>query len=579
MRIFAQLFWYFKRQWRKYLGAILILMVVSLLEMIPPKLIGQVVDKVVAGSMSSDQFWLPLLGIAGMWLFSYFLRVLWRVWLFGAAAELGTVLRNRLFKHFSKHPPRFFERYKTGDLMARSTNDVNAVVMTAGEGVLTAADSLISGAIVLIVMTTQLSWQLTLLALLPMPIMALFVNKLGSQLHGRFSSSQAAFSTLTETTQDSLNGIRMVRSFGLEQHQQANFDAAADQAGEHNMAVAEVDAKFDPVIYSTIGMSFFLSVAGGGYMVAQGLMTLGDLTAFTLYQGLMIWPMLAIAWLFNIIERGSAAWKRLQTIFDEEPEIVSGNSALAKNSSTLSVDVKKFSWHSQQHPALHQIEFELKPGTILGLAGPVGSGKSSVIALLLRLQELKEGEIYLGDVEIKEADLSMWRSTFAVVSQAPFLFSRSIAENISLGFPNATRDQIRHAAELACIDEDIMNFKLGYETLVGEKGITLSGGQKQRISIARALLLEAPILILDDALSAVDGRTEHRILSNLHSSERKQSVIVIAHRLTALEQADQIIVLNQGKVTEQGTHQQLISQNSWYSEMHQYQMLVSELEA
>ncbi|MGF1765041.1 ABC transporter transmembrane domain-containing protein [Aliivibrio kagoshimensis] len=579
MRIFAQLFWYFKRQWRKYLGAILILTVVSLLEVIPPKLIGQVVDQVVDGTMHQSELWLPLLGIGGIWLFSYFLRVLWRVWLFGAAAELGTVLRNRLFKHFSKHPPRFFERYKTGDLMARSTNDVNAVVMTAGEGVLTAADSLISGAIVLIVMTTQLSWELTLLALLPMPIMALFVNKLGSQLHGRFSSSQAAFSSLTETTQDSLNGIRMVRSFGLEQHQQANFDAAADQAGEHNMAVAEVDAKFDPVIYSTIGMSFFLSVAGGGYMVSQGALTLGDLTAFTLYQGLMIWPMLAIAWLFNIIERGSAAWKRLQTIFDEEPEIVSGSSELTQNSTTLHVDVKNFSWHSQQHPVLHQIAFGLQPGSILGLAGPVGSGKSSVIALLLRLQELKEGEIHLGDVEIKHADLSMWRSTFAVVSQAPFLFSRSIADNIALGFPNATREQIRHAAQLACIDEDIMTFKQGYETLVGEKGITLSGGQKQRISIARALLLDAPILILDDALSAVDGRTEHQILSNLHRSERKQSVIVIAHRLTALEQADQIIVLNQGHVTEQGTHQQLINQNSWYSEMHQYQMLVSELEA
>ena len=579
MRIFSQLSWYFRRQWRKYCGAIFILFIVSVIELVPPKVIGWIVDGVVDGSLSSHDLALYLGGVAALWLLVYGLRILWRVWLFGAAAELGTVLRNRLYRHFSSHPPRFFERYKTGDLMARSTNDVNAVVMTAGEGVLTGADSLISGVVVLVVMTTQLSWELTLLALLPMPIMALCVNKLGTRLHGRFSASQAAFSTLSETTQDSLNGVRMIRAFGLEKHQQQAFDKVTDDVGEKNAAVAQVDALFDPVIYMTIGMSFFLSVSGGGYLVYTEQLTLGDLTAFTLYQGLMIWPMLAIAWLFNIIERGSAAWDRLNTIFKEDPDIVSGTTELTPEPQTLSVDVSSFTWRGQQQPALGKLCFQLEPGEVLGIAGPVGSGKSTLLALLLRLQELEEGKIHFNQVEIKQADLEMWRSRFAVVSQSPFLFSRSIADNIALGDPKASLAQIREAASLACIDEDIMKFPDGYDTLVGEKGVTLSGGQKQRIAIARALLLNAEILILDDALSAVDGRTEHQILANLGKAEQKQSVIVIAHRLTALEQADQILVLNQGQVAEQGTHSDLLRTGQWYSEMYQYQKLASALEA
>lgn len=579
MRIFSQLSWYFRRQWRKYCGAIFILFIVSVMELVPPKVIGWIVDGVVDGSLSHHDLALYLGGVAALWVLVYGLRILWRVWLFGAAAELGTVLRNRLFRHFSSHPPRFFERYKTGDLMARSTNDVNAVVMTAGEGVLTGADSLISGFVVLVVMTTQLSWELTLLALLPMPIMALCVNRLGTRLHGRFSDSQAAFSTLSETTQDSLNGVRMIRAFGLEQHQQQAFDKVTDDAGRKNAAVAQVDALFDPVIYMTIGMSFFLSVSGGGYLVYTEQLTFGDLTAFTLYQGLMIWPMLAIAWLFNIIERGSAAWNRLNTIFQEDPDIVSGTTELTQDPQALSVEVDSFTWRGQQQPALRRLCFQLAPGEILGIAGPVGSGKSTLLALLLRLQELDEGKIHFNEVEIKKADLEMWRSRFAVVSQSPFLFSRSIADNIALGDPGASLVQIRKAASLACIDDDIMKFPEGYDTLVGEKGVTLSGGQKQRIAIARALLLNAEILVLDDALSAVDGRTEHQILANLGKAEQKQSVIVIAHRLTALEQADQILVLNQGQVAEQGQHSELIEAGQWYSEMYQYQKLASALEA
>ncbi|MGF1729481.1 ABC transporter transmembrane domain-containing protein [Photobacterium kasasachensis] len=572
MQIFWQLRWYFRQQWRRYGGAIVILILVSLFELLPPRAIGWIVDGVVTGEITLPVMLSWLAGIAVLWFVVYILRIIWRVWLFGAAAELGTVLRNRLYRHFSSHPPVFFERYKTGDLMARSTNDVNAVVMTAGEGVLTAADSLIMGLAVLFVMTTMLSWELTVLALLPMPFMAMAVFRFGRQLHSCFSESQAAFSDLTDKTQETLNGVRMIRAFGLEQRQQVDFADVVDRVGEKNLAVEKVDAKFDPVIQLTIGMSFFLSIAGGGYMVSQGRLTLGDLTAFALYQGLMIWPMLAMAWLFNILERGSAAWKRLQHIFDEAPEIVSGDAALAATQQDLQVDIEAFYWNGQTQPALSEVNVTLQPGQMLGIAGPIGSGKSTLLSLLLRQQELKQGSISYGGISITEADLNHWRSRFAVVSQSPFLFSRSIAENIALGRPDASMAQIRAAAQAACIDEDIIQFPDGYETLVGEKGITLSGGQKQRISIARALLLEAEILVLDDALSAVDGKTEHRILANLRQ-QQKQTVIVIAHRLTALEQADTVLVLQHGQIAEQGDHQTLIGAGSWYGEMYRYQQL------
>ncbi len=574
---FWQLRWYFRQQWRRYGGAILILILVSLFELLPPRAIGWIVDGVVTGDISLPVMLGWLAAIAALWFVVYILRIIWRVWLFGAAAELGTVLRNRLYRHFSSHPPVFFERYKTGDLMARSTNDVNAVVMTAGEGVLTAADSLIMGIAVLFVMTTMLSWELTILALLPMPFMALAVFRFGRQLHTCFSESQAAFSDLTDKTQETLNGVRMIRAFGLEQRQQADFSAVVDRVGEKNLAVEKVDAKFDPVIQLTIGMSFFLSIAGGGYMVSLGRLTLGDLTAFTLYQGLMIWPMLAMAWLFNILERGSAAWKRLQHIFDEAPEIVSGDTALASTHQALQINIEAFHWNGQMQPALSGVNFTLQPGQMLGMAGPIGSGKSTLMSLLLRQQELEQGSISYGGVSITEANLNHWRSRFAVVSQSPFLFSRSIADNIALGMPDASLEQIREAARAACIDEDIVQFPEGYDTLVGEKGITLSGGQKQRISIARALLLEAEILVLDDALSAVDGKTEHRILANLRQ-QQKQTVIVIAHRLTALEQADNILVLQHGQISEQGDHHTLIGAGSWYAEMYRYQKLEQAIE-
>ncbi|ELA9371504.1 ATP-binding cassette domain-containing protein [Vibrio parahaemolyticus] len=578
MRIFWQLRWYFRQKWKHYVGSILLFAVISALQLVPPKAVGVIVDGVVDNTLETNTLIMWLLGLIVLLFTIYGCRILWRIWLFGASWELGTILRNRLYRHLSTQPPRFFERYKTGDLMARGTNDVRNIVMTAGEGVLTAADSVITGIAVLIIMVTQVSWKLTVMALLPMPFLAVIIFFIVRILHQRFRVAQEAFSSMSDMTQESLNGVRMLRAFGLENQEQQRFEDVVDDTGAKNIAVARVDARFDPAIQLTIGLSFLLSVAAGAYLVDKGEITLGDLTAFTMYLGLMIWPMLAFAFLFNILERGSAAWNRLQEIFDEQPEIIGGTQPLDDKPLPLHIKIDAFHWSKELPPALAAVDVTLEPGKMLGIAGPVGSGKSTLLTLLLRQHDLENGTIQFGDVKIKDAILPQWRNRFAVVNQSPFLFSKSIFDNIALGNPQATKEQVYQAAKFACIHDDIKKSPDGYQTEVGEKGITLSGGQKQRIAIARAMLLNAQVLVLDDALSAVDGRTEHQILKNLETHYRDQALIVIAHRLTALEAADEIIVLNHGHVTERGKHHSLLEHQGWYAEMFQYQKLEQAME-
>ncbi|WP_045464384.1 ABC transporter transmembrane domain-containing protein [Vibrio hyugaensis] len=578
MRIFWQLRWYFRQKWKHYVGSILLFAVISALQLIPPKAVGIIVDGVVDNTLETRTLVMWLLGLIVLFFAIYGCRILWRIWLFGASWELGTILRNRLYRHLSTQPPRFFERFKTGDLMARGTNDVRNIVMTAGEGVLTAADSLITGIAVLIVMVTQVSWKLTVMALLPMPFLAVIIFFIVRILHKRFKIAQEAFSSMSDMTQESLNGVRMLRAFGLENQEQQRFEDVVDDTGAKNIAVARVDARFDPAIQITIGMSFFLSVASGAYLVDKGDITLGDLTAFTMYLGLMIWPMLAFAFLFNILERGSAAWNRLQEIFDEQPEIISGEKSLGKQPLSLNIKIDEFYWSKNLPAALTDLYVTLEPGKMLGIAGPVGSGKSTLLTLLLRQHDMDNGTIQFGDINIKDSVLPEWRNRFAVVNQSPFLFSKSIFDNIALGNPDSSKDEVYRAAKLACIHDDIEKFPEGYQTEVGEKGITLSGGQKQRIAIARAMLSNAQVLVLDDALSAVDGRTEHQILKNLETYYRDQSLIVIAHRLTALEAAEEIIVLNHGHIGERGQHKALLERQGWYAEMYQYQKLEQAME-
>jgi ATP-binding cassette subfamily B multidrug efflux pump len=444
--------------------------------------------------------------------------------------------------------------------------------------VLTLVDSLVMGLVVLFVMSTQISWQLTLLALLPMPIMAIVIKRYGDQLHNRFKLAQAAFSSLNDQTQESLTSIRMIKAFGLEDHQSGQFADIAKDTGRKNMRVARVDARFDPTIYIAIGMSNLLAIGGGSWLVWHDQMTLGQLTSFVMYLGLMIWPMLALAWMFNIVERGSAAWSRIRSLLSEAPAVEDGSKTLPEERGSLQIAIREFCYPGAQNPSLRHVNVHLKPGQMLGLCGPTGSGKSTLLSLIQRHFDISQGDIRFHGIPLPQLRLDSWRGRLAVVSQTPFLFSDTIANNIALGRPTAKPADIEQAARLANVHDDILRLPKGYDTEVGERGVMLSGGQKQRISIARALLLDAEILILDDALSAVDGRTEHQILHNLRRWGQGRTVIISAHRLSALTEASEILVMQKGAVTQRGEHEQLAAEPGWYQDMYRYQQLEAALD-
>ena len=578
MRLFAQLSWYFTREWHRYLGAVALLIIIAILQLVPPKLVGVIVDGVTEHRLSGQQvlMWLGVMIVIAVVV--YALRYVWRVLLFGASYQLAVELREDYYRQLSRQHPEFYLRHRTGDLMARATNDVDRVVFAAGEGVLTLVDSLVMGCAVLIVMSTQISWELTLLALLPMPVMALVIKRYGDQLHQRFKLAQAAFSTLNDRTQESLTSIRMIKAFGLEDRQSALFASEAQDAGAKNMRVARVDARFDPTIYIAIGTANLLAIGGGSWMVMQGTLTLGQLTSFVMYLGLMIWPMLALAWMFNIVERGSAAYSRIRSMLEEAPSVTDGEKEVPSGRGIVQANIRAFHYPQTAQPTLENVSFTLKPGGMLGLCGPTGAGKSTILSLLQRHFDIDQGDIRFHDIPLAQMQLDAWRSRLAVVNQTPFLFSDTVASNIALGKPNATQQEIEHVARLASVHEDILRLPQGYETEVGERGVMLSGGQKQRISIARALLLDAEILILDDALSAVDGRTEHQILHNLRQWGENRTVIISAHRLSALTEASEILVMQHGHVAQRGNHEVLVSQPGWYRDMYRYQQLEAALD-
>ncbi|MBM6633642.1 SmdA family multidrug ABC transporter permease/ATP-binding protein [Leclercia adecarboxylata] len=578
MRLFAQLSWYFRREWQRYLGAVALLIIIAVLQLIPPKVVGYVVDGVTEQHYTNARvmMWIGTLVLTAVVV--YLLRYVWRVLLFGASYQLAVELREDFYRQLSRQHPEFYLRHRTGDLIARATNDVDRVVFAAGEGVLTLVDSLVMGCAVLIVMSTQISWQLTLLALLPMPIMALAIKRYGDQLHQRFKLAQAAFSSLNDRTQESLTSIRMIKAFGLEDRQSALFAADAADTGAKNLRVARIDARFDPTIYIAIGTANLLAIGGGSWMVINGSLTLGQLTSFAMYLGLMIWPMLALAWMFNIVERGSAAYSRIRDMLAEAPVVNDGSEPVPTGRGELNVAVRVFTYPQTDQVTLENVNFRLQPGQMLGICGPTGAGKSTILSLIQRHFDIDQGEIRFHDIPLTQLQLDSWRSRLAVVSQTPFLFSDTVANNIALGCPQATREAIEHVARLASVHDDILRLPQGYETEVGERGVMLSGGQKQRISIARALLLNAEILILDDALSAVDGRTEHQILHNLRQWGEGRTVIISAHRLSALTEASEILVMQHGHIAQRGQHEQLADQPGWYRDMYRYQQLEAALD-
>ncbi|MBI3285529.1 MAG: ATP-binding cassette domain-containing protein [Burkholderiales bacterium] len=582
MTLYQLLAHFIRRHWRQYLAAAAMLFTVAVLTVLIPRRVGAVIDGMVAHSLDQAQLLLELGWLILMGLTIYFLRVGWRMQLFAASYRLGVELRTRLYQRLSLQGPGFFQQQRTGDLMALGTNDADAIELAAGEAALAGFDGSMTFVLVIGMMLLGVDSRLALAALLPFPLMGLAFKRITHHVHDASRDALYRFSALNDQVQETLSGVRTLRALGLEQRSAAQFAELAEHASAASLAAQRWEAAYEPAVGLALTTAGALTLGVGGYLVWQGEMTIGALTSFTMYLGQLIWPMFAAGWVLSLLERGKAAWNRLQPVLSAELTVQDSGQLSSAPAGSLQLEGITFQYPGQALPALSQVRLTLAPGQTIGIVGPTGAGKSSVIRLLLRQIETQQGRISWGSHALAEYTLQALRSAINWVAQEPFLFSASIAQNIALGNPAATRAQIAHAAQLAAVHEDILRFPQGYDTPVGERGVTLSGGQRQRVAIARALLSYAPLLLLDDALSAVDTETETRILQHLAELRRQhteRSAIIVSHRLSAVADADHIIVLREGKITEQGSHQQLLQQDGWYASQWRYQQLEASLDA
>ena len=575
MGIFKKLSWFFKKQKRRYLIGIIFLLLTALTNLIIPRTIGQFADWVNQKQLTQMHVLVALTILLAAGLGQYLFRYGWRNQIWGGAADLEKKLRSQLFWHYLNMDEMFFKRHRIGDLMALSTNDISAVQNVAGVGILTLADSVITGGMTIIAMILFVDWKLTVVAILPLPLLAVMAYFLGKKLHDRFSQSQAAFSQLSNKTQESMTGIKVIKTFGQESEDIADFNRLVDQTISLNRKVNLIDAMFDPLTGFIIGLTFVITILSGSHLVINHVITIGQLISFVGYINALIWPMFAIGRLFNVLERGNASYDRIQNILQEKSLITESKQGLTElNRGELHFKVQSFTYPDGEQPVLKNVHFELTPGKTLGIVGRVGAGKSTIIKLILRRFDDYQGLITIDGHDIHDYSLDTLLSNIGYVPQNSFLFSTSVKNNIRFSDYSSNDALVRQAAQEGVIDEDIQHLSQGYQTLVGERGISLSGGQKQRVSIARALLSSPKILILDDSTSAVDAKTEVEINQNMQRfSNEQQSRIIITQRLRSVMKADEILVLEAGQVIQRGTHQQLLQTPGWYQQMWQRQQM------
>lgn len=575
MKIIKDLWWFFRLEKKRYIIGIFALILVAILNLVPPKVMGGVIDRVTSGELTQGQLLMSLFLLILSAFAMYFLRYIWRMYILGTSYRLGQIMRFRLFDHFTKMSPSFYQKHRTGDLMAHATNDINALTRLAGAGVMSAVDATITAFVTLVTMAFSISWQMTLVAVIPLPFMAYATSRLGRKTHQAFGKSQAAFSELNNKVQESVSGIKVTKSFGYQEDELQSFQEINDMTFVKNMKTMKYDVMFDPLVLLFIGASYVLSLLMGAFMVSAGQVTVGNLVTFITYLDMLVWPLMAIGFLFNMIQRGSVSYNRINRLLKETSDVQESKQPLQTiQNGTLVYDIDSF--HYENEETLSDIHFALEQGQTLGLVGQTGSGKTTLIRLLLREYDLTDGRIMLDGNNIKDYKLSDLRRLIGYVPQDQFLFATSILENIRFGNPDASLEKVEAATKLSRVYDDIMATPDGFETLIGEKGVSLSGGQKQRIAMSRAMILDPEILILDDSLSAVDAKTEHAIIENLKQTRQHKSTIITAHRLSAVVHADLILVLQDGHIIERGCHEDLIKQGGWYADTYEAQQLEME---
>lgn len=549
-------------------------MIVAVLQLVPPRIIGEVIDEIATGMITSNSLirWLVILFVTA--LSQYVLRYIWRVRIWGNAAKLERIIRNRLYRHFTEMDSQFFQKYRTGDLMAHATNDLRSIRMVAGGGILTMADSLSITLVTITAMFLIIDWRLTILAVLPLPLLAFSSRYLGKMLHIRFRDAQEAFSRMNNKVQESLQGVKVIKTFGQEKEDIDEFKVQTDHILAKNKEVYKIDSIFDPVLTLIIGISYTIAIVVGGNLIINNEITVGEFVTFVSYLGMLVWPMFAIGRLFNIVERGSASYERVELLLNEQSSIVEQDGAVEQEiSGELAFDIESFSYPDEEEAVLEDVHFSVKKGETIGIVGKTGAGKSTILKLLLREYDNYIGSIQFDQRDIRDYSLDALLENIGYVPQNNFLFSASIRDNIRFSNPNLSQEEVEKAAKLADVHEDIIEMPQGYDTETGERGVSLSGGQQQRVSIARAIVKDPELMILDDSLSAVDAKTEEKILSSLRTIREEQTTIIVAHRISSLMHADEIIVLEDGKIIERGKHAELVELAGWYSDMYEQQQL------
>jgi len=506
--------------------------------------------------------------------FQYWMRVV----IIGISRDIEYDLRNDFFRHLVELAPDYYGRTRTGDIMARATNDLNAVRMMLGPGIMYWVETSLTFLLAVVIMVS-VEWRLAVFAILPAPLVSLAVILFGRAIHARFERIQAMFSDISSRVQENLAGVRMVRAFAQEQAELRRFEALNRDYIAENIRLVRISGVFQPLLEGLIGLTFLVVLWYGGYQVLEGRISLGSFVMFNTYMGILVWPMIALGWVVNLMQRGSASLARINEIFHEQPSIAAPANPQTLGRARGEIEFRDVTVAYPAGLALDSIRLRIAAGETVAIVGHTGSGKSTLVSLVPRLMDPTAGRVLVDGIDLRDVAPAELRRQIGFVPQETFLFSATIAENIAFGVESATAEEIRQAAELAGLAADIESFPKGYETMVGERGITLSGGQKQRTAIARAILRNPRTLILDDALSSVDTLTEERILEGLAGVMSGRTVILISHRVSTVRQADRIVVLERGRIVEEGTHAQLLLAGGYYADLSQKQMLEEELEA